>query len=79
MVEASRKQMDDSEGTSSRLISFPSSRSVRSLEKLDKSVKVQKLPRVNSRGTDGEVIQFHIQQHFNKYNITAGDPEKACV
>lgn len=51
MEEAWRRQRDDSDGTSWRLISLPSSRSVCSLEKLVTSITLQKLPRVNSGGT----------------------------
>lgn len=48
MVEAILKHWDDSVGMSSRAISFPSRRSVSSLEKLVTFIKLQKLPRVNS-------------------------------
>lgn len=48
MLLARRRQSADSEGTSPVLISFPSRRSVLSLEKFIMSTTPQKLPRVNS-------------------------------
>lgn len=48
MVLARRRQRADSEGTSPMLISFPSRRSVLSLEKFITSTTSQKLPSVNS-------------------------------
>lgn len=48
MLEARRRQSADSEGMSWRLSSFPSRRTVSSLEKLVTSTMLQKLPRVNS-------------------------------
>lgn len=69
MEEASRRQTDDSDGTSWRLISFPSSRNVCSLEKLVTSTTLQKLPSVNSGGErDSEEVPgltsvFHAPRH----------------
>lgn len=69
MEEARRRQTDDSDGTSWRLISFPSSRSVCSLEKLVTSTTLQKLPSVNSGAErHSEVVSgltsvFHAPRH----------------
>lgn len=54
MVLAMRRQRTESEGTSPVLISFPSRRTVLSLEKLITSTTLQKLPRVNSTKREGE-------------------------
>ena len=59
MLEAIRRHMEDSEGMSWRPISFPSSRTVSSLEKLVTSMKLQKLPRVNSTATEQSKRWLH--------------------
>lgn len=74
MVEAWRRQRDDSDGRSSRLISLPSSRSVCSLEKLLTSTTLQKLPKVNSGGT-GEGGGWQLAPSFEEISSANNSAE----
>lgn len=69
--EAWRRQRDDSDGTSWRLISLPSSRTVCSLEKLVTSTTLQKLPRVNSGGRTGQRGGWQLTSSFQERTTSA--------